>query len=478
MASLATLVQFVRNAACNVKTFARWLPADLNREIVPARGARGSVRGAVTVNELAVISPTQFMATAFNLKSGVEDVYGGVADVLRFTAWVRELPAGSGKRGGAPSDAENIVYTGIRQSLTSAYLRILQGLIQLSFAVSFAVLGLNSLRGLGFFDGAQGQKALNKLVIDALVVMDVGLVYFLWVLWSKYAEHSLDSTRCDRLAFLLDDGSTRSRSVVDLAQDAGYAPSSLPLAYSHIMPREHVPLWQQADVEPSRAALRSAVGEIEDNLDSFEEQSRSPAAGSSAAAAISSAKQLRSDAAYKLRLLAYEGGQSAPTDLAFFVLNVIAGYGYLLGILRFYFPESKRGPPALWHWVLKFGLSHADSDWWGNLAGDTAWTIEPLLVMFTAGSFSGLWSTSASSSGSGSGSPSKGNGESKVRFAATSKSQADDTPRGRLSQAPTPWKDSSSAKKGRSGSSNSRSRSPAARSRSPGKRSATPKSKK
>jgi hypothetical protein len=28
-----------------------------------------------------------------------------------------------------------------------------------------------------------------------------------------------------------------------------------------------------------------------------------------------------------------------------------------------------------------FGLSDADGDWWGNLAGDAAWTIEPFLII-------------------------------------------------------------------------------------------------
>jgi hypothetical protein len=28
-----------------------------------------------------------------------------------------------------------------------------------------------------------------------------------------------------------------------------------------------------------------------------------------------------------------------------------------------------------------FGLSHEAADWWGNLFGDIAWTVEPVLLL-------------------------------------------------------------------------------------------------
>ena len=61
-------------------------------------------------------------------------------------------------------------------------------------------------------------------------------------------------------------------------------------------------------------------------------------------------------------------------------MNTIAFYGYSLCILAFYFASSNDA----WHRVLKFGMSHVDSDWWGNLAGDVAWTVEPAIALFVA----------------------------------------------------------------------------------------------
>ncbi len=62
-------------------------------------------------------------------------------------------------------------------------------------------------------------------------------------------------------------------------------------------------------------------------------------------------------------------------DCVYLLLNAVAGYGYLLGIFAFYLPNNSICR------MFMFGLSDADGDWWGNLAGDAAWTIEPLLII-------------------------------------------------------------------------------------------------
>lgn len=62
-------------------------------------------------------------------------------------------------------------------------------------------------------------------------------------------------------------------------------------------------------------------------------------------------------------------------DCVYLLLNAMAGYGYLLGIFAFYLPNNSICR------LFMFGLSDGDGDWWGNLAGDGAWTIEPLLII-------------------------------------------------------------------------------------------------
>jgi hypothetical protein len=95
---------------------------------------------------------------------------------------------------------------------------------------------------------------------------------------------------------------------------------------------------------------------------------------------VSKAKVARSVAAYGLRVQATKSAGGAFLELVYFALNLVAFYGYSLSILAFYYASSNE----MWHRALKFGMTHADSDWWGSLAGDLAWTIEPALVLYLA----------------------------------------------------------------------------------------------
>lgn len=66
-------------------------------------------------------------------------------------------------------------------------------------------------------------------------------------------------------------------------------------------------------------------------------------------------------------------------EYVYFLLNFIAFYGYLLGILVYYFNEEKDQPSVVSS--LKLGASNADADWFGNFAGDLMWTIEPMIIL-------------------------------------------------------------------------------------------------
>lgn len=66
-------------------------------------------------------------------------------------------------------------------------------------------------------------------------------------------------------------------------------------------------------------------------------------------------------------------------EFVYFVLNLIAFYGYLMGIITFYYPDDEFQP--LYVQKLKFGYGNAIADWTGNFAGDLMWTIEPLFIL-------------------------------------------------------------------------------------------------
>ncbi len=66
-------------------------------------------------------------------------------------------------------------------------------------------------------------------------------------------------------------------------------------------------------------------------------------------------------------------------EFFYFVLNFVAFYGYLMGIITFYYPDDEFQPS--WVTQLKFGTDNAFADWTGNFAGDLMWTIEPAIIL-------------------------------------------------------------------------------------------------
>jgi hypothetical protein len=65
----------------------------------------------------------------------------------------------------------------------------------------------------------------------------------------------------------------------------------------------------------------------------------------------------------------------------YFILNFIAFYGYLLGIIVYYLNGAISKPA--YASMLLLGLTEADADWLGNFVGDLMWTIEPILIITT-----------------------------------------------------------------------------------------------
>jgi len=66
-------------------------------------------------------------------------------------------------------------------------------------------------------------------------------------------------------------------------------------------------------------------------------------------------------------------------EYLYFLLNFIAFYGYLLGVVVYYF--DKDDDQHFFVTSLKFGSTNEMADWSGNFAGDLMWTIEPIVIL-------------------------------------------------------------------------------------------------
>ncbi len=99
--------------------------------------------------------------------------------------------------------------------------------------------------------------------------------------------------------------------------------------------------------------------------------------------AMSSAPEevvLTKDAASALEADAKMSRLEGHREFVYFVFNFIAFYGYLMGIVVYYFDQEEEKQPDFVR-QLKLGYSNADADWGGNFAGDLMWTIEPAVIL-------------------------------------------------------------------------------------------------
>ncbi|CAB9498400.1 expressed unknown protein [Seminavis robusta] len=85
------------------------------------------------------------------------------------------------------------------------------------------------------------------------------------------------------------------------------------------------------------------------------------------------------DIVERLRQEAHTTKMEGYREFIFFVLNFIAFYGYLMGVIVFYFDDEENEPG--WMKYFKFYHTHEMADWHGNFAGDLMWTIEPIVVL-------------------------------------------------------------------------------------------------
>lgn len=68
-------------------------------------------------------------------------------------------------------------------------------------------------------------------------------------------------------------------------------------------------------------------------------------------------------------------------EFVYLIINAVAFYGYLLGILVYFFPDDDESTPPTAIRYMMFQWSHDLADWRGNFAGDFCWTIEPMIIL-------------------------------------------------------------------------------------------------
>lgn len=379
--SLPVIVQLIRNFLCVVKSLLPE-PHILQYQIFQT----SNVLSSVTALEF-FIAITQLAAVIFNFTAGFGHLKSGFIEVSSFKLWGLGFKRISLKRNNADS-LEISLLSGIlnRDLYSTIYSKIIVGFLEIIFAISFLFLTCNSLH-LHFVTHP-------KPVIDALIFMEIGLVYFLFLMIKSILYKLKISGMISKFKSLIGEGVKNSTSKTPLPLsagilfgfDAGFEDDYMSIFAGLGIKYEPSWRWSTPLVRQSvniDEACDKEIKDMKNELSAFQHILDSEHKTKTKALKVLGINDLN----YCLSSLDKYSAKSSSgllLDIVYLLLNTIAGYGYMMGIVAFYFPDGSLGTCSCYGIVKKafmLGLDDKSGDWWGNVAGDAAWAIEPLLIL-------------------------------------------------------------------------------------------------
>ncbi|RYH20467.1 hypothetical protein EON65_23355 [archaeon] len=409
----STVTQFVRNFACVLKSL---LPYSHGVHKIAFPKATAPFNKVSNIE--LFISVTQFAAVCFNIMASYADTIQGFRDYRRSGKFLVGLDRLTLSGGSTVGSAE---YTFLRHSLqndkTNAITKFWIGICEFFIGCVFMFLVANSLHLHG--------PTHPKPVMDALILQELALAYILTVMWKSFMTKMISSLKTRSLAKKLQTLKPKQvtpSKIIELAADSGYLhnimdiiaiidpsfrcayPSSFSMAAAlkddltrlhdlmaitakseqqePLITPELTSTSQDLTTSP-RYGLRSRQRKADDKNDSSVSTMENLASDSQANQHAFTQEHLN-ELVYKLNVMSQMHIYEMVVSFVLFSLNLIAGYGYMMGILSFNFPAaslSSSNPGNYIAKMLMFDMSNASADWWGNFCGDLAWTIEPVVVL-------------------------------------------------------------------------------------------------
>jgi hypothetical protein len=259
---------------------------------------------------------------------------------------------------------------------------------EMSFAIRSLFIGVNVFFiGLAFFwlfgnswhvtetDWIGGVQAL----IHALTVMEVCLVPLLYFMWKDAGEQFAKAARMELLAEKMKKGTLKQEEMglSSFETLSGWVPfwdAGVGLFEEYDSAKEEK-LTEQ-EVAKVQETLQTLVGKKDDgkksdgkNGDNKKNDSERESKASDLLAGVT-----------RTRLEGYR-------EYVYFVMNCVAFYGYLVGIVVYYWEDEMKQPAWIQQGLL-LGMNNTHADWHGNFAGDLMWTIEPIIIMGSPSLFS------------------------------------------------------------------------------------------
>lgn len=386
--SASDWIQLSRNLFCVVRTLA---PKDSLLFHQHLTGYSIPFNSLTTI-EYAIVS-SQLPAVYFFLMGAVRSFIGSRQGTGRYKRLLIELDQFRAdyldtQDGVGPEAVIAILRHALQNDIAQAGRQFFVGFSQLAISIAFVFFSLNTLH-IKFPD--------HPLVVyNAVALLLGGLSYLLYtmVLSMNTRVHSVASARRLKRKLRASTNGNSAAEMVALAYKSGYgenmieafnaltaSPESgsptVELQYkSEKSDLRQVVATDLESIQSALVALRVDTETCTSDIDT-PRRTRSQARANPLPSTVSAAVLDSIDARRRSEAI------SSVVTLVFFLVNFIAGYGYFLGVLAYYLPHEKWSNTLVGAAVKALMLQAPSgvADWWGGLAGDVAWTIEPVLVM-------------------------------------------------------------------------------------------------
>lgn len=260
----------------------------------------------------------------------------------------------------------------VNESLTNerqaAHRSIFIGVNVLFIGFSFFWLFANSLH-VTETDWIGGLPAL----IHALTVMEISLVPLLYFMIEDGFGQLAKSKRMEKLVLVLRRGGAVAEEALNSEAYSWIVADGYPNGWTPFWLNDHGAFEPLPDETTETKNLTKEISMLNTTLDAITGKAKGTKMEQDAVTLALQKTAVRLEE--EVPVLRMEGYR----EFFYFILNLIAFYGYLLGVVVYYYDKEDFQPSAVRG--LKLGMTNADADWHGNFAGDLMWTIEPIVVL-------------------------------------------------------------------------------------------------
>ncbi len=351
--SLANTIGLLRNGMCVAKTL---LP---NSHIVKQVWLNGPLRKNKVMFIEYAIGLTQSAGVYFNTVGGYCDIVNGLQNCGHMQKLIQHIDM-LALSGGTEGSAE---YCILRHAAIadrcSALRKAFTGFCKFNIGAGFVFLVLNTLHLNGPTHPQPLFQALGVILSSLFAILAVMFKGILGAFWSSGKMNDV----ADSLEFA--DGKQTTLGRILIASKSGFNRNLM----------EALQLVEPSFAPGYREKRASNLTAKQDLIAISDLLSRDPADD----------RVTNVQLASQLRTKATNTAWAAALDSVFLLLNFIAFYGYAVGAFGWFFVPTKALDTLFGQFVhyATFQMTQDQCFYWGFLAGDVAWTIEPAVALLS-----------------------------------------------------------------------------------------------